>query len=96
MITSVQALDAANAAMRAECKSAADRLLATARRQVIHVQLHIEGRDWYECRGSQLQHTNLGERTSDVDALFAVKAAHPQCEVTISRAVFGGIDATLF
>ena len=62
----------------------------------IRLELHTEGRCWYERRGNTLTATNQGEKVSELDALFAAKARHPVESVEIRRGAMGGSNVTLF
>jgi len=62
----------------------------------IRLELHTEGRCWYEARGNTLTATTHGEKVGEVDALFAAKARNPSEAVEIRRGAMGGSNITLF
>jgi hypothetical protein len=62
----------------------------------IRLELHTDGRCWYERRGATLTATSDGETVSEVVALFAAKARSPSEAVEIRRGAMGGSNITLF
>jgi len=65
-------------------------------RAPIRLELHTEGRCWYERKGGALTATPQGETVGEVDALFAAKARHPSEAVELRRGAMGGSNITVF
>ena len=67
-----------------------------ARPSAIRLELHTEGRAWYERRSNSLTATAQGEKVGEIDAIFAAKARNPGEAVEIRRGAMGGSNITLF